>query len=180
MKNLIGEFRNLHESGCFIVPNPWDECSARLFAKCGFKALASSSSGYAFATNRRDGCRQVSRDETISYSECLSRATGLPVTMDAEDCFADSPKGVAETITLSASAGLAGISIEDRDTAKPGRIREFSEALERVHAAIEAAQSSGIVVTARADGLGKGAYDLDETLAKKIVAARLYLRTDSI
>ncbi|MEE4010963.1 isocitrate lyase/phosphoenolpyruvate mutase family protein [Roseibium sp. FZY0029] len=159
-------FRELHETGCFIVPNPWDVVSARLLAHCGFKALASTSSGYAFTTGRRDSSRQISRQEAIEHAAELSEATGLPVTLDGEDCFADTPEGVAETVALAASAGLAGISIEDRDTSIPGRIRPFSEALERVQAAVGEARKTGIVLTARADGLGKGAYDLDEVLRR--------------
>ncbi len=158
-------FRALHEAGCFIVPNPWDTASARLMARAGFKALASTSSGYAFTSGRKDGRRAVPRDEAIAYGVSLAEATGLPVTLDAEDCWADSPEGVAETVALAARAGLAGISIEDRDTANPGRIREFGEALERVTAAIEAARAHDIVLTARADGLGK-AYGFDEALRR--------------
>jgi 2-methylisocitrate lyase-like PEP mutase family enzyme len=166
MNDLNCSFRALHDSGCFIVPNPWDTTSARLLAKCGFQALASTSSGYAFATGRSDGRRQVPRSEAIVYAVSLMNATGLPVTFDAEDCFEDSPEGVARTVALAADAGLSGISIEDRDTAKPGRIRDFSESLERVQAAVEQAKRSGIVLTARADGFGKGAYDFKETLQR--------------
>lgn len=166
MNSKRNAFRKLHESGCFIVPNPWDEISARLLVKCGFQALASTSSGYAFATARKDGHRQIARDEAINHAASLMMATALPVTLDAEDCYADTPEGVAETVAVAASAGLSGISIEDRDTSNPGRFREFAEALERVQAAVEGARTSGIVVTARADGLGKTAYDLEETLRR--------------
>lgn len=166
MTDLTGAFRQMHDSGCFILPNPWDALSARLLKNCGFKALASTSSGYAFATGRRDGSRQVPRDEAIEHATALSRTTGLPVTLDGEDCYADTPEGVAETVALAAAAGLAGISIEDRDTSVPGRFRSFSDALERVAAAAEEARKTGIVLTARADGLGKGAYDLTEVLRR--------------
>ena len=166
MSSPANVFRELHETGCFIVPNPWDAVSARLLAHCGFKALATTSSGYAFTTGRRDSSRQTSRQEAIDHASALSRATGLPVTLDGEDCFADTPEGVAETVARAAKAGLAGISIEDRDTSNPGRIRPYSEALERVQAAVLEARKSGIVLTARADGLGKGAYDLDEVLRR--------------
>jgi 2-methylisocitrate lyase-like PEP mutase family enzyme len=166
MSSPSNVFRELHETGCFIVPNPWDVVSARLLAHCGFKALATTSSGYAFTTGRRDGARQISRQEAIDHASALSRATNLPVTLDGEDCFADTPEGVAETVARAAKAGLAGISIEDRDTSNPGHIRPYSEALERVHAAVLEARKSGIVLTARADGLGKGAYDLDEVLRR--------------
>ena len=166
MEELTRTFRSLHDAGCFIVPNPWDAVSARLLAKSGFKALASTSSGYAFVTGRKDSQRQYSSEEATRHAASLSAATGLPVTIDAEDCYADTPEGVAETVRCAAATGLAGISIEDRDTAQPGRIREFGEALERVAAAVEAAKESGIVLTARADGLGKAAYDLDEALRR--------------
>lgn len=166
MSSPANVFRELHETGCFIVPNPWDVVSARLLAHSGFKALATTSSGYAFTTGRRDGARQISRQEAIDHASALSRATDLPVTLDGEDCFADTPEGVAETVARAAKAGLAGISIEDRDTSNPGHIRPYSEALERVHSAVLEAWKSGIVPTARADGLGKGAYDLDEVLRR--------------
>lgn len=166
MNQLVKTFRELHASGCFIVPNPWDEVSARLLAGCGFRALASTSSGYAFTTGRNDSQRQVPRAEFIGHAAAMSRATGLPVTLDAEDGWADTPEGVAETVALAVGAGLAGISIEDRDTSAPGRFREFADALERVQAAVQAARGSGIVLTARADGLGKGAYDFDEVVRR--------------
>lgn len=166
MPSLTEEFRKMHDCGCFIVPNPWDDFSARLLASCGFRALASTSSGYAFATSREDGRRQISRDEAISYAAGLMQATGLPVTMDGEDCFADTPEGVAETVRLAAGAGISGISIEDRNTAASGKMRDFADALERVQAAVEASKSCGIVLTARADGLGKSAYDFDEALRR--------------
>ncbi len=166
MNDPIARFRQLHASGCFIMPNPWDALSARLLAASGFKALASTSSGYAFTTARQDGRREVTRDEAIANAVELTTATGLPVTLDAEDGYADTPEGVAETVRLAAEAGLAGVSIEDRDTARPGTLREFPDAMERVLAAVEAARSSAIVLTARADGLGKAAYDLDEALRR--------------
>ncbi len=167
MDEITRAFRQLHEAGCFIVPNPWDAASARMLAKAGFKALASTSSGYAFATGRKDGSGQLSRREAIDCAVSLRDAARLPVTLDAEDCYAGTPEGVAETVALAATAGLAGISIEDTDTANPGRIRPLGEALDRVVAAVEAAKPSGIVLTARADGmLGRGAYDFKEALRR--------------
>jgi 2-methylisocitrate lyase-like PEP mutase family enzyme len=163
---LTKTFRDLHSTGCFIIPNPWDAVSARILAATGFSALASTSSGYAFTTSRKDGHRQIARSEAIEHTAMLLRVSGLPVTMDAEDCYSETPEGVAETVRLAAEAGLSGISVEDRDTSRPGRIREFSEALERIQAAVEAAGPSGIVVTARADGFGKKSYDLGETIAR--------------
>lgn len=171
MTDLTRRFRALHASGCFIVPNPWDTTSARLLARCGFKALASTSSGYAFATDRKDGHRQVTREEAIRHAVSLMTATGLPVTLDAEDCYEDSAEGVARTVEMAAEAGLAGISIEDRDTSNPGRMRDFDEALDRVQAAASRAKDSGIVLTARADGLGKAAYDFHETMRRLLAYA---------
>lgn len=164
MNPLTRSFRDMHAEGCFILPNPWDATTARLLVGCGFMALASTSSGYAHATGRKDGHRHVARDEAVNHAAALSRATGLPVTLDAEDGWADMPDGVAETVAQAAAAGLAGVSIEDRDTLVPGRMRDFAEAVERVEAAVAAARDSGMVVTARADGFGN--YDLVEVIRR--------------
>jgi 2-methylisocitrate lyase-like PEP mutase family enzyme len=164
----VRTFRALHASGCFIVPNPWDPLSARLLEASGFRALATTSSGYAFAVGRKDGARQISRDESLAYAESIVRSTNLPVTADMEDCYAETPEGVAETVRLAAEAGLAGISIEDRFPLGDEPFRDFASALARVEAACDAARRYDIVLTARADGLGKGFYDMAETIRRLI------------
>ncbi|TIV72675.1 MAG: isocitrate lyase/phosphoenolpyruvate mutase family protein [Mesorhizobium sp.] len=162
----VQAFRTLHAAGCFIIPNPWDVAGARMMAELGFKALATTSSGYAFSRGRKDGANDVSRDESLAYAAEIAASTTLPVTADLEDCYADTPDGVAETIRLAAEAGLAGVSIEDRmpDPSKP--VRDFDDAVERVAIAAEAARRHDIVLTARADGIGKGIYDLDEAIRR--------------
>jgi 2-methylisocitrate lyase-like PEP mutase family enzyme len=160
-------FRALHErEGAFIIPNPWDAGSARLLAGLGFEALATTSSGFANSLGRLDG--QVSRDEVIEHCRNLSAATDLPVSADLENCFADDPVEAAATIMLAAQAGVVGGSIEDYsgDTLNP--IYEFNLAVERVHAAAEAARflSFPFTLTARAENLLHGKQDLDDTIRR--------------
>jgi len=161
------KFRALHErQGAFIIPNPWDNGSARLLASLGFEALATTSSGFANSLGRLDG--QVTREEVIEHCRSISAATNLPVSADLENCFADDPSGVVETIVLGAEAGLVGCSIEDftRDASKS--IYDFALATERVHAAAEAARSLAFpfTLTARAENLLHGKNDLDDTIRR--------------
>jgi 2-methylisocitrate lyase-like PEP mutase family enzyme len=165
----VRRFRDLHEAGCFIIPNPWDIGGARMMTMLGFKALATTSSGYAFSKGKRDGsagAKDVSRDETLQYAAAIAAATDVPVSADTEDCYAETPEGVAETVRLAAEAGLAGLSIEDRQPNASKPIRDFDDALARVAAAVEAARTYDIVLTARADGLGARAYGLDEGIRR--------------
>ncbi|WP_375410663.1 oxaloacetate decarboxylase [uncultured Methylobacterium sp.] len=162
----VGRFRELHRQGCFIIPNPWDALSARLLEASGFAALATTSSGYAFSVGKQDGAGQLSRDEILAYAERIVACTDLPVTADLEDGYAATADGVAETVRLAYEAGLAGISIEDSCPIGVEPVRDFDSAVERVRAACEAARRYDIVLTARADGLGSGHYDLDETIRR--------------
>src|SRR5436305_10955720 len=135
-KQRAERFRALHgREGAFVIPNVWDAGSARLLAALGFEALATTSAGFANAMGRLDG--QMTREEVIEHCRQLSAATDLPVSADLENCFADDPSEAAATITLAASAGVAGGSIEDYtgDPSKP--IYDFGLAVERVHAAVE-------------------------------------------
>src|SRR5947209_10205146 len=154
-------FKALHErEGAFVIPNPWDVGSARLLASLGFEALATTSSGFANSLGRLDG--EVTREEVIEHCRSLSAATDLPVSADLENCFADDPSKVGETIVLGAEAGLVGCSIEDftRDPSKP--IYDFALAVERVHAAVEAAHSLDFpfTLTARAENLLHGKNEI--------------------
>jgi 2-methylisocitrate lyase-like PEP mutase family enzyme len=160
-------FKALHErEGAFVIPNPWDAGSARLLAALGFEALATTSSGFANSLGRLDG--QVTREEVMEHCRGLSAATDLPVAADLENCFADAPSEVGETILLGARAGLVGGSIEDftRDPSRP--IYDFTLAVERVHAAAEAARSLDFpfTLTARAENLLHGRNDLDDTIRR--------------
>jgi 2-methylisocitrate lyase-like PEP mutase family enzyme len=160
-------FKALHErEGAFIIPNPWDVGSARLLAALGFESLATTSSGFANSLGRLDG--QVTRDEVIEHCRKVSAATALPVSADLENCFAHEPAKVVETILLGAQAGLVGGSIEDysRDPSRP--IYDFGLAVERVHAASEAARSLDFpfTLTARAENLLHGKNDMDDTIRR--------------
>jgi 2-methylisocitrate lyase-like PEP mutase family enzyme len=160
-------FKALHErEGAFIIPNPWDAGSARLLAGLGFEALATTSAGFANSRGRSDG--EVTRDEVIEHCRDLCAATELPVSADLENCFADDPERAAETILLGARAGLVGGSIEDYSGDPSNPIYEFALAVERVHAAAEAARSLGFpfTLTARAENLLRGRPDLDDTIRR--------------
>ena len=162
---LTQRFRKLHQNGCFVIPNPWDELSARLLASCGFQALASTSSGYAASLGRKDGAGLVSRGEALRHAARLSEVSGLPVTVDAEDGYGRTPKEVAQTVAMAASLHLAGISIEDSDPTAPNGFRSFDDAADRIDAAVNEARRHGLVLTARADGNGI-AYDFNEVLRR--------------
>jgi 2-methylisocitrate lyase-like PEP mutase family enzyme len=161
------KFWALHErADAFIIANPWDPGSACLLAGLGFEALATTSSGYANSIGRADG--EVSLKEKIAHCRSLCDATDLPLSADLENCFADSPEAAAHTILLAAEAGVVGGSIEDfsGDADKP--IYDFDLAVERVHAAVEAARSLDFhfTLTARAENLLRGRNDLDDTIRR--------------
>jgi 2-methylisocitrate lyase-like PEP mutase family enzyme len=156
-------FRQLHERGLFVMPNPWDLGSARILASMGFPALATTSLGHAASLGKVD--QTVTRDELLGHVAALSAGVDLPLNVDAERCFADDPAGVAETVSLLAEAGAAGISIEDYDPAR-GAIDDVTVAAERVAAAAEAAHRHGILLTARAENALYGIDDIDDTVAR--------------
>lgn len=160
-------FRALHErAGAFVIPNPWDVGSARLLAGLGFEALATTSSGFAHALGRVDG--MVTLQEKIDHCQALCAATELPLSADLENGFADEPGRVAETILLVAGTGVAGGSIEDYSGDPSRPIYDFDLAVERVHAAVEAARSLDFpfTLTARAENLLRGRHDLDDTIRR--------------
>jgi 2-methylisocitrate lyase-like PEP mutase family enzyme len=160
-------FKALHErAGAFIIPNPWDLGSARLLAGLGFEALATTSGGFANSLGRLDG--EITVDEAIEHCRRLCEATDLPVSADLENCFADEPQKAAATILLAARAGVVGASIEDYTGNPATPIYEFNLAVERVHAAVEAARSLDFpfTLTARAENLLHGRDDLDDTIRR--------------
>jgi 2-methylisocitrate lyase-like PEP mutase family enzyme len=156
-------FRQLHERGLFIMPNPWDVGSARILASMGFPALATTSLGHAASLGKLD--QSVTRDELIDHVATISAAVDLPLNVDAERCFADDPAGVADTVSALAEAGAAGCSIEDYDPAK-GAIDGVGVSAERVAAAADAAHRHGMVLTARAENALYGIDDIDDTIAR--------------
>jgi len=160
-------FRALHQrDGAFIIPNPWDVGSARLLARMGFEALATTSVGYAFSIGRRD--HGVSRDEMMAHAAALAGATDLPVSADLENGFGDDPETVADTVRMAAAAGLAGCSIEDSTNRDDDPIYAFEHSVERIHAAVEAARGLAFpfTLTARSENFLHGRPDLDDTIAR--------------
>jgi 2-methylisocitrate lyase-like PEP mutase family enzyme len=155
-------FRALHDGDPFIIPNPWDAGSAKLLERIGFKALATTSSGFAFTLGRHDG--DVTLDEVIAHTRELVAAVEVPVSVDLENGYGADPKDAARAVTGAAEAGAAGGSIEDYDPS--GRLYEAPHATERVAAAVEAARATGFVLTARAENHIRGNPDLDDTLAR--------------
>lgn len=160
---LREQFRELHRSGTFLLPNPWDVGSARILVQLGFRALATTSAGLAGSLGRLD--QQVSRDELVTHVAALTRAVPVPVNVDAERCFADTLDGIAETVDLLAEAGAAGLSIEDYDPGT-GRIETIADAVARVRAAAGACARHGIVLTARAENYLHGHQDLADTTTR--------------
>jgi 2-methylisocitrate lyase-like PEP mutase family enzyme len=166
-KERAEKFKALHErEGAFVIPNPWDLGSARLLTGLGFEALATTSAGFAHSLGRLDG--QVTLAEAIEHCRSLCAASDLPVSADLENCFADDPAEAAATILLGAQAGLVGGSIEDYSGDPSNPIYDFGLAVERVHAASEAARSLDFpfTLTARAENLLHGRHDLDDTIRR--------------
>lgn len=156
-------FRELHEDGLFVMANPWDLGSARLLAALGFPALATNSSGHAATLGRTD--QHVRRDELLAHAAILVAGIDVALNVDAERCFAEDPRGVADTVELIAEIDAAGCSIEDYDP-DSGRIDPIDEAAERVAAAAEAPRAHGLVLTARAENCLYGIEDLADTITR--------------
>jgi 2-methylisocitrate lyase-like PEP mutase family enzyme len=154
-------FRRLHESGCFVVPNPWDAGSARYLRHLGFKALATTSSGIAFSCGEPDADWAVSRDAMLAHVSAIVAATDLPVSADFRSGYAREPDAVAENVRLCVATGVAGLSIEDATGAAEESLYELSLAARRVAAARAAIDAAGaeIVLTARAESYLVGARD---------------------
>ena len=156
-------FRQLHESGCFIIPNPWNVGSAKRLEKLGFRAIASTSSGAAMALGREDG--EMSLDEVLAHLKMLCEATDLPVNADFEAGFADEPDGVAANVLRAIETGIAGVSIEDRTGSD---LYEMELAVDRMRAAREAVDRSGqnVVLVGRTEGFLTGRTELDPTIER--------------
>jgi 2-methylisocitrate lyase-like PEP mutase family enzyme len=157
------DFRALHEGEPFVIPNPWDAGSARVLEELGFKALATTSSGFAFTLGRADG--DVTLDEVIAHTALLANAVSIPVAIDLENGYGRPAAEAARAVTASAEVGAAGGSIEDWDR-EAGLIYPLEEATERIAAAVEAARESGFVLAARAENHIRGVTDLDDTIAR--------------
>lgn len=157
-------FRDLHAGpDLFVLPNPWDVASARILERQDFAALATTSSGFAWSLGHVDGDLDLAA--LVDHVAAIVAAVDIPVSVDAERCFADTPDGVAGTVDALAVAGAAGLSIEDWNPATRS-IDAFETSLARVQAAVDAASPHGMVVTARAEGLLRGVGDLDDVVRR--------------
>ncbi len=159
-------FRQLHEAGCFVLPNPWDVGSARMLERLGFRALASTSAGMAWAMGRADG--QASLDEVLLHLSTLAHATDLPLNADFENAFADAPAEVAANVALAVDTGVCGLSVEDYTGHAERGLYAFDLAVARVAAARQAidGRGGGVLLTARSEGFIRGAPDMAETLRR--------------
>ena len=159
-------FHKLHESGCFAIPNPWDVGSACFLQTLGFKALATTSSGFAWSQGHADG--GMRRDQVLSHLESMVAATDVPVNADFENGFAGDASGVADSVRLAVSTGVAGLSIEDSTGEQSRPLYEVNTAVERIRAARRAIDEAGgdTLLVARAECFLVGRPDLEETIAR--------------
>jgi 2-methylisocitrate lyase-like PEP mutase family enzyme len=157
-------FHQLHQAGCFVIPNPWDVGTTRYLQGLGFKALASTSAGFAFAQGLPDG--GVSRDAMLAHIAEIAAATDLPVNADFEGGYADDPEGVAESVKRCVATGVAGLSIEDATSDPAIPLYDFDLALARVRAARAATDGTAVLFTARSEGFIRGRPDLGETIRR--------------
>ncbi|HEU0230806.1 MAG TPA: isocitrate lyase/phosphoenolpyruvate mutase family protein [Burkholderiaceae bacterium] len=159
-------FRKLHETGCFILPNPWDPGTARWLEQTGFKALASTSAGYAFSRGIPD--REIPVDEVVRHCGELVRATGLPVNADFEDGYSSTIDGLKVNVRACVQVGVSALSIEDSIAGSEGALYDFDEAVARMRAAREAIDSvdKNVMLVGRAECYLVGRPDLDETIKR--------------
>jgi 2-methylisocitrate lyase-like PEP mutase family enzyme len=164
--NKRAEFRRLHEDGCFVIPNPWDVGSARYLQNMGFKALATTSAGFAWSLGSPDG--GVTRDIALRHFAELAAGVDLPLNADFEGGFADAPADVAESVRLCVETGVAGLSIEDFTGDRANPLYSFDLAVARIGAARAAIDKSGgdVLLTGRSEGFIRGKPDLDETIRR--------------
>lgn len=162
----VAEFRRLHATGCFVMPNPWDAGSARALERLGFKALATTSAGLAWTLGVAD--TQVTRDQALDHLRLISGAVKVPVNADFEGGYAVDPAEVAANVTAAVSTGIAGLSIEDSSGDQADPLLAFELAVERIAAARRAidASGTGVVLTGRSEGFVCGRPDIDETIRR--------------
>ena len=159
-------FRQLHAAGCFVIPNPWNLGTARYLQGLGFKALATTSSGFAHAQGFADG--DMMRDMALAHFHEMAAAADVPVNADFENGFADNPAGVAANVRLCVNAGVAGLSIEDFTGDEADPLYAFDLAVARVRAAREAIDAGGgdVLLTGRSEGFIHGRPDMNETVRR--------------
>ncbi len=158
-------FRQLHEAGCFVIPNPWNVGTARYLQGLGFKALATTSAGHAHSLGYPDGAQ--SRDAVLAHYRELVDATDVPLNADFENGFADDPDGVADSVTRCIATGVAGLSVEDSPKSNTP-LYDFDLSVARVKAARAAVDRAGgdVVFTARAENFIRGVPDLDDAIRR--------------
>ena len=164
-------FRELHQSGCFVIPNPWDIGSACLLAGLGFPALATTSSGFAWSIGRSDN--HVSLDEALAHLRGIAERVNVPVNADFEGGFATAPEAVATNVAAAATTGIAGLSIEDSTGDPASPLFDFELSVERIAAARRSIDETetGILLTARSEGFIVGRPDLAETIRRLVAYA---------
>ena len=159
-------FREMHHAGCFLLPNPWDAGSARLLERLGYRALATTSAGYAWSQGQADG--QLSRDDTLAHMRYMAAMSDLPINADFESGFGLTPEAVFDSVSLALETGVAGLSIEDSsgDPAQP--VRDEAQAVERLQAARAAIDAGGgdTLLVGRAENYFVGRPDLDDTVER--------------
>ena len=165
-------FRELHTSGCFVLPNPWDTGSAVMLQHLGFQAIASTSAGFAFSKGLPDVATVVPRDLMLDHLSELVAATALPINADFQNGYAADPEGVAENVTRCIATGVAGLSIEDATGLSDRPLYEDELAVERIRAARAAIDASGVpvVLTARCEAALVGHADAQRVVLDRLVA----------
>jgi methylisocitrate lyase len=167
----IRRFHELHASGCFVIPNPWDVGSARALAALGFHALATTSAGFAWSIGRPD--QGVSVDDVVAHLTVMAAAVDLPINADFEGGFAIQPEDVAANVARAAVTGIAGLSIEDSTGNASDPLFDLSLSVERMRAARSAIDASGrgVLLTGRSEGFVAGRPDLAQTMARLVAYA---------
>jgi 2-methylisocitrate lyase-like PEP mutase family enzyme len=171
-QSVIEQFRALHESGCFVLPNPWDVGSTIYLEHLGFKAVATTSAGFAFTKGLPDDPTLIPREVMLEHFREIAAATSLPVNADFQNGFADEPEGVAESVRLCVATGVAGLSIEDSTGRSDQPLYDFDLAVERIKAARAAIDASSVpvVLTARCEAHLVGHPDPLRTSIDRLVA----------
>lgn len=162
----VAAFHQLHEAGCFVMPNPWDAGSARALEQMGFKALATTSAGFAWTSGHADN--HVTLEQALEHLRDVAKAVTVPVNADFEGAYAIDPEQVGENVTLAIATGIAGLSIEDSSGDEAQPLYDFDLAVERVAAARRAIDESGtgVVLTGRSEGFVCGRPDIEETIRR--------------
>ena len=162
-------FREMHRAGCFLLPNPWDAGGARLLERLGYRALATTSAGYAWSQGQADG--QLSRDDTLAHMRYMAAMSDLPINADFESGFGATPEAVFDSVSLALETGVAGLSIEDSTGVPAQPVRDKAQAVERLQAARAAIDAGGgdTLLVGRAENYFVGRPDLDDTVERLLV-----------